>query len=108
MARHIAKNVVAAGLAERCEVQLAYAIGVAQPVSINCMTFGTGKVDDAILGALLKAHFDCRPAAIVEYLDLKRPQFRKTVAYGHFGREDQGFRWEETNAANALREKAGI
>lgn len=108
MARYIAKNVVAAGLADKCEVQLAYAIGVAQPVSINANTFGTGKIDDTKLGAILKAHFDCRPAAIVATLDLKKPQFRKTVAYGHFGREDQGFRWEDTDQAAALKAKAGI
>jgi len=108
MARYIAKNVVASGLADKCEVQLAYAIGVAQPVSINANTFGTGKIDDAALGALLKGHFDCRPAAIVETLQLKRPQFKKTAAYGHFGREDQGFRWEETDQATAIRNKAGV
>jgi S-adenosylmethionine synthetase len=108
MARYIAKNVVASGLADKCEVQLAYAIGVAQPVSINANTFGTGKIDDAVLGALLKGHFDCRPAAIVETLQLKRPQFKKTAAYGHFGREDQGFRWEETDQATAIRNKAGV
>jgi S-adenosylmethionine synthetase len=108
MARYIAKNVVAAGLARQCEIQLAYAIGVAQPVSINARTFGTGKLEDARLGALLKQHFDCRPAAIVETLQLKRPQFKKTAAYGHFGRVDQGFRWEETDQAEALRNLAGI
>jgi len=108
MARYIAKNVVAAGLAERCEVQLAYAIGVAQPVSINATTFGTGKLDDADLGAMLKEEFDCRPAAIIKQLDLRKPQYRKTAAYGHFGREDQGFHWEETDRAKALRERAGV
>ncbi|MBI2424623.1 MAG: methionine adenosyltransferase [Candidatus Hydrogenedentes bacterium] len=108
MARYIAKNVVAAGLAERCEVQLAYAIGVAQPVSINATTFGTGKISDAKLGDLLKEHFDCRPAAIIKTLDLRRAQFRKTAALGHFGREDQGFRWEETDQAAALKAKAGV
>ena len=108
MARYIAKNVVAAGIAERCEVQLAYAIGVAEPVSINATTFGTSKMDDAALGAMLKEHFDCRPAAIIDTLDLRRPQFRKTAAYGHFGREDQGFRWEDTDQADALKAKAGL
>lgn len=108
MARYIAKNVVAAGLASQCEIQLAYAIGVAQPVSINARTFGTGKLEDAKLGALLKQHFDCRPAAIVETLQLKRPQFKKTASYGHFGREDQGFRWEETDQAAALKGLAGV
>jgi S-adenosylmethionine synthetase len=108
MARYMAKNVVAAGLADKCEVQLAYAIGVAQPVSINVTTFGTGKIDDFKLGALLKGHFDCRPAVIIEVLQLRRPQYRKTAGFGHFGREDQGFRWEETDQAAALRAKAGI
>ncbi len=108
MARYIAKNVVAAGLADRCEIQLAYAIGVAEPVSVNATTFGTGKLKDSELSALLKGHFDCRPAAIISTLDLRRPQFRKTAALGHFGREDQGFRWEETDQAAALKQKAGI
>jgi S-adenosylmethionine synthetase len=108
MARYIAKNVVAAGLADKCEVQLAYAIGVTQPVSINATTFGTGKIDDNKIATLIREHFDCRPAAIVETLDLKRPQFRKTAAYGHFGRKDQGFRWEETDRADALRKAAGL
>ncbi len=108
MARYMAKNVVAAGLAERCEVQLAYAIGVARPVSINVTSFGTGKLDDLKLGALLQEMFDCRPAAIIELLDLRKPIYRKTAGYGHFGRENQGFRWEETNMADALRKKAGV
>jgi S-adenosylmethionine synthetase len=108
MARYIAKNVVAAGLAEKCEVQLAYAIGVAQPVSINVTTFGTGRVSEEKLGRILMEHFDCRPAAIIESLDLRKPIYRKTAAYGHFGREDQGFRWELTDQADILREKAGV
>jgi S-adenosylmethionine synthetase len=108
MARYIAKNVVAAGLAERCEVQLAYAIGVAKPVSINVTSFGTGKIGDEKLAKILMDHFDCRPAAIIEILDLRKPIYRKTASYGHFGREDQGFRWEETDHASALREKAGV
>ncbi len=108
MARYMAKNIVAAGLAERCEVQLAYAIGVAQPVSVNCMTFGTGKVADDKLARILRDEFDCRPAQIIKTLDLRRPQFRKTAAYGHFGREDQGFRWEATDRKDALAKKAGI
>jgi S-adenosylmethionine synthetase len=108
MARYIAKNVVAAGLAKQCEVQLAYAIGVAQPVSINANTFGTGTLDDSKLGKLLKDHFDCRPAAIIKTLELRTPIFRKTTNYGHFGREDQGFRWEKVDQADALRAKAGI
>lgn len=108
MARYMAKNVVAAGIAERCEVQLAYAIGIARPVSINVTTFGTGKIDDDKLSAILQDHFDCRPAVIIETLDLRKPIYRKTAAYGHFGREDQGFRWEETDQAQALRDKAGL
>jgi len=108
MARYMAKNIVAAGLAARCEVQLAYAIGVAKPVSINANTFGTGKIDDVKLGAILTAHFDCRPAAIIQSLDLRKPIYRKTTNYGHFGREDQGFRWEMTDQASALRKKAGL
>jgi len=83
-------------------VQLAYAIGVPEPVSINAETFGTGVIDDSDLAVLIKEHFDCRPAAIIKTLDLRRPQFRKSAAYGHFGREDQGFRWEETDQAEAL------
>jgi S-adenosylmethionine synthetase len=108
MARYIAKNVVAAGLASRCEIQLAYAIGVAKPVSINVMTFGTGKIDDDKLGKILLDHFDCRPAAIIETLDLRKPIYRKTTNYGHFGRENCGFRWEMTDQADALRRKAGL
>ncbi len=108
MARYIAKNVVAAGIADRCEVQLAYAIGVAKPVSINVTTFGTNKIPEEKIEAILMEHFDCRPASIVKTLDLKKPIFRKTVAYGHFGREDQGFRWEETDQADALRKKAEL
>ncbi|NIA16135.1 MAG: methionine adenosyltransferase [Nitrospiraceae bacterium] len=108
MARYIAKNLVAAGIAERCEVQLAYAIGVAAPVSINVTTFGTGKIDDVKLGGIVMDHFDCRPASILETLDLRKPIFRKTTNYGHFGREDQGFRWEETDQADALRAKADL
>jgi S-adenosylmethionine synthetase len=108
MARYIAKNVVKAGLADRCEVQLAYAIGVARPVSINVTTFGTGKIADERISELLENHFDCRPASIIKTLDLKKPIYRKTVAYGHFGREDQGFRWEMTDQADALRKEAGL
>jgi len=108
MSRYIAKNVVAAGLADRCEVQLAYAIGVAQPVSINVSTFGTGKIDEDKISAILRDHFDCRPANIIKQLDLRKPIYSKTAAYGHFGREDQGFRWEEKDQADALRAKAGL
>lgn len=108
MARYIAKNVVSAGIADRCEVQLAYAIGVAKPVSINVTTYGTGKIEDNKLAKILAETFDCRPSAIIEFLNLCKPQYRKTACYGHFGREDQGFRWEDTDSANLLREKVGI
>ncbi|MDZ4861262.1 MAG: methionine adenosyltransferase [Candidatus Hydrogenedentes bacterium] len=108
MARYIAKNVVAGGLADRCEVQLAYAIGVAKPVSINVQTFGTSKIDEEKISKILMDHFDCRPANIIKLLDLKKPIYRKTVAYGHFGRENQGFKWELTDQADALRTKAGL
>jgi S-adenosylmethionine synthetase len=108
MARYIAKNVVAAGIAEKCEVQLAYAIGVAQPVSINVHTFGTGKISEEKLAGILEGHFDCRPAAILETLALRNPIYAKTVGFGHFGREDQGFRWEDTDQAEALASKAGV
>lgn len=108
MARYMAKNVLAAGLAEKCEVQLAYAIGVAHPVSINVTTFGTGKLDDDALSEILGREFDCRPAAILETLNLRTPIFRKTTNYGHFGRENAGLRWEETDRAEALRQKAGV
>ncbi len=106
--RHVAKNVVAAGLAERCEVQVAYAIGVAQPVSVTVHTFGTGKIDDARISALINAHFDLRPKAIVQSLDLQRPIYRKTAAYGHFGRTEPEFCWEKTDRADALKAAAGV
>ncbi|MBS5150212.1 MAG: methionine adenosyltransferase [Butyricicoccus pullicaecorum] len=102
-ARYVAKNIVAAGLASRCEVQLAYAIGVAKPVSIMVDTFGTGKVEEAKLEAAVEKVFDLRPAAIIKTLDLRRPIYRKLAAYGHMGREDLGVRWEDTDRAEALR-----
>jgi S-adenosylmethionine synthetase len=105
--RHVAKNVVAAGLAERCEVQVAYAIGVSHPISTMVETFGTGKLPDAEIGRLVEAEFDLRPGALRRYLDLHRPIFQKTAAYGHFGREDEDFTWERTDRAEALREAAG-
>ncbi|HNV21737.1 MAG TPA: methionine adenosyltransferase [Candidatus Hydrogenedentes bacterium] len=108
MARYMAKNVVAAGLAAKCEVQLAYAIGVARPVSINVTTFGTGALGDDALSGLLAEEFDCRPAAILETLNLRAPIFRKTTNYGHFGRENAGLRWENTDRAEALRQRAGV
>ena len=107
-ARHVAKNVVAAGLAERCEVQVAYAIGVAHPISLMVETFATGKLPDAEISRLVDAEFDLRPGAIRRHLDLHRPIFQKTAAYGHFGREDPDFTWELTDRAEALREAAGL
>ncbi len=108
MARYIAKNVVAAGLADRCEVQLAYAIGVAEPVSVLVDTFGTGKIDREQLQNLVRKNFQLTPRAIIEHLDLRRPIYRKTAAFGHFGREDKDFTWEATDKAAALREGAGL
>ena len=99
MARYIAKNIVAAGLADRCEVQLAYAIGVAEPVSVLVDTFGTGKVDPAIIPDLVRAHFKLTPKGIIESLKLRRPIYCKTAAYGHFGRNDPDFTWEATDKA---------
>ena len=105
-ARYIAKNVVAAKLARRCEVQLAYAIGVAEPVSLLVQTFGTGALPDEQLSKLVDATFDARPGALIQELDLRRPIFRKTAAYGHFGRTDKDFTWERTNHAEALQAAA--
>lgn len=105
--RWVAKNVVAAGLATRCEVQLAYAIGVAEPVSIRVDTFGTGTVDDEALETIVRDQFELTPGAIIRELDLRRPQFRQTSYHGHFGREGLGFKWEETNRADTLRKAAG-
>jgi S-adenosylmethionine synthetase len=107
-ARWVAKNVVAAGLADRCEVQVAYAIGVAHPVSVMVETFGTEKISDERIAELVSEHFDLRPGAFREELRLHRPIYQKTAAYGHFGREDEGFAWELTNKAQALRSAAGI
>lgn len=106
MARHIAKSLVAAKLADRCEVQLAYAIGVSEPVSVKVDTEGTGAVDDARLCELVRDEFPLSPAGIIEYLDLRRPIFRKTAAGGHFGRDDADFRWESTDAAKKLAERS--
>jgi S-adenosylmethionine synthetase len=104
----VAKNVVAAGLAERCEVQLAYAIGVAHPVSVMVETFGTERISRAEIGRLIGEHFDLRPGAFRAELDLHRPIFQKTAAYGHFGRDDHDFTWERTDKADALRAAAGM
>jgi S-adenosylmethionine synthetase len=108
MGRYVAKNLVAAGLCDRCEVQVAYAIGVAEPVSVMVNTFGTGKLDDARIAALTSQVFDLRPRAIIDQLDLLRPIYKKTAAYGHFGRELPEFTWERTDKAAVLKEKAGI
>jgi len=102
MARHIAKNIVAAGLATRCEVQLAYAIGVADPVSVMVDTFGTGS-DDAKLGEIVRKVFPLTPKGLIEYLDLRRPIYQATAAYGHFGRDEEGFTWEKTDKAEVLK-----
>ncbi len=107
-ARYVAKNVVAAGLADKCEIQIAYAIGVAQPVSILVETFGTYKVDEDVILQLVKKHFDLRPAGIIDMLDLLKPHYRKTAAYGHFGRTDVDLPWERTDKAAILREEAGL
>jgi S-adenosylmethionine synthetase len=107
-ARHVAKNVVAAGLAQRCEVQVAYAIGVARPVSLMVETFGTGALPDSQISKLVEAEFDMRPGAFRRYLDLHRPIFQKTAAYGHFGRDDDDFTWERTDRADSLRAAAGL
>jgi S-adenosylmethionine synthetase len=106
MARYIAKNIVAAGLAERAEVQLAYAIGVADPVSVRVETFGTGKVGEAKLTELVRKNFSLTPKKIIESLNLRRPIYQKTAAYGHFGRTDPDFTWEKTDKVEALQEGA--
>jgi S-adenosylmethionine synthetase len=107
-ARYVAKNVVAAGLADRCEVQVAYAIGVAHPVSLMVETYGTERLERSKIVQLVQEHFDLRPGAFRDYLDLHRPIYQKTAAYGHFGREDHDFTWEKTDKADALREAAGL
>ncbi|WP_246840757.1 methionine adenosyltransferase [Chloracidobacterium aggregatum] len=108
MARYIAKNVVAAGLADRCQVQLAYAIGVAEPVSIYVETFGTGKIRPETIVELIRAHFSLTPRGIIETLDLRRPIYSPTAAYGHFGRNEESFTWERTDKAEVLRKEAGL
>ncbi len=108
MARYVAKNIVAAGIADKCEVQVAYAIGVAEPVSIMINTFGTGKIPSNEIARIAREEFDMRPRAIIETLDLLRPIYKKTAAYGHFGRELPEFTWEKTDRAESLRKRAGI
>ncbi|HIU64044.1 MAG TPA: methionine adenosyltransferase [Candidatus Avacidaminococcus intestinavium] len=107
-ARHVAKNIVAAGLADKCEIQLAYAIGVAKPVSISIETFGTGKISDAAIIALIQKHFSLSPAGIIKALDLRRPIYRQTAAYGHMGRTDIDLPWEKLDKAEVLRKEAGL
>ena len=108
MARYIAKNVVASGIASRCEIQLAYAIGVPEPVSVFVDTFGTGKIDEDKISKIIIKNFDMTPKGIITTLDLRRPIYKKTAAYGHFGRDDKDFTWEHTNMADKLRKDAGI
>jgi len=106
MARYIAKNVVAAGIADKCEVQLAYAIGIADPVSVMANTFGTGKLSDSKIVKLIRESFDLTPSGIIEHLKLRRPIYQRTAAYGHFGRDEEGFTWEEIDMAGELKKKA--
>ncbi len=108
MARYVAKNVVAAGLADRCELQLSYAIGVPEPISVNLSTMGTAKISEEDIIELIKKHFDLRPSAIIDYLKLRRPIYRNTAANGHFGREHPDFTWEKTDKADVLRKDAGL
>ncbi|HIC82349.1 MAG TPA: methionine adenosyltransferase, partial [Kiloniellaceae bacterium] len=106
--RYVAKNIVAAGLADRCEIQVSYAIGVAEPTSVNVETFGTARIDEEKIAQLIRDHFDLRPWSIIQMLDLVRPIYRKTAAYGHFGREEPEFTWERTDKAELLRDAAGL
>ena len=108
MARYIAKNLVAAGFAEKLQVQLAYAIGVADPVSVMVETFGTGRIADTKMTELVREHFKLTPKGIIDDLDLRRPIYKKTAAFGHFGRTEEGFTWEKTDRADALRKAAGL
>ena len=108
MARYVAKNVVAAGLADRCEVQLAYAIGRSEPVSVRVDTYGTGRVDEGRLAAAIREIFPLSPSGIIRDLDLRRPIYQKTAAYGHFGRSEPEFTWEKTDMAAKLRKAAGL
>jgi S-adenosylmethionine synthetase len=108
MARYVAKNIVAAGLADRCQVQLAYAIGVVDPVSVNVQTNGSSRLSENQLSKLVRDHFDLTPRGIIKELDLRRPIYKATAAYGHFGRDQEGFTWEKTDKAEALRNAAGV
>ena len=104
-ARYVAKNIVAAGLADRCEIQVSYAIGIAEPIAIDVETFGTGKISNEKISKLIRQHFDLRPRGIIEMLDLLRPIYSPTATYGHFGREEPNFTWEKTDKAELLREE---
>jgi len=106
--RYVAKNIVAAGLADRCEIQVSYAIGVAEPTSIAINTFGTNKIEESKIESLVREHFDLRPQGIIDMLDLRRPIYRATAAYGHFGRTEPEFTWEHTDKAAALKAAAGL
>jgi len=106
--RYVAKNIVAAGIADRCEVQVSYAIGIAEPTSVDVETFGTGNIEEDRISALVSEHFDLKPRGIIEMLDLLHPMYTRTAAYGHFGREDEGFPWERIDRASALRDAAGL
>jgi S-adenosylmethionine synthetase len=108
MARHVAKNIVAAGIADRAEVQIAYAIGVADPVSVAVQHYGTGKLEESAIVELIRAHFPLSPRGIIQHLDLRRPVYRQTAAFGHFGRSEPGFSWELTDLAETLRKAAGL
>jgi len=108
MCRYIAKNLVAAGLADRCEVQLAYAIGIAEPVSLYVNTFGTNKIPENQIEDLIRKNFDMKPSRIISQLDLKRPIYKKTASYGHFGRNEPEFSWEKTDKAETLKQAAGL
>ena len=108
LTRYVAKNIVAAGIADRCELQLSYAIGVAEPTSISIETFGTGKISDKKIVELVRNHFELRPKGLIAMLDLLRPIYRQTAAYGHFGREEADFAWERTDKAGALKSDAAL
>jgi S-adenosylmethionine synthetase len=108
MARYVAKNIVAAGLADYLELQVAYTIGKSHPLSLSIETFSTGKVPDEVISKLIDKHFDFRPEAVMRTLDLRRPIYRQTATYGHFGREDLDLPWERTNKAKILRKEAGL
>ncbi len=108
MARYVAKNIVASGLADRCQVQLAYAIGVAEPVSVSIDSFGTGRISDVAISKLVRSNFELTPRGIIDSLNLRRPIYKATAAYGHFGRNEEGFTWEKTDKAEALRTGAGV